>query len=197
MTRSPTNLDSRLDGIACNRRWWHGRLAHAPVLRARSTGGAPVPRKSHGFTLIEVLAAIALIVIALPVIMRGISMSAHAASVSKQRTQAAALAELKLNELVGTGNWQYGNLTGDFADEWPGYRWSAELADWTDSSVQQLDVHVQWKGPRGDEKVTLSTLVYSNAPIPINGTANPNGSSNSGASNAGVNTSNGSSGGVK
>ena len=137
------------------------------------------PGKPKGFTLVEVVAALVLVAIALPVIMRGISVATSASSISKQRTQAATLASLKLHELVGTGQWQNGNQSGDFAGEWPDYQWSSELTEWSGVETQQLDVHVTWMARNQKQTFTLSTLVYNNAPVgPQSTTAAPSMPSN-------------------
>jgi prepilin-type N-terminal cleavage/methylation domain-containing protein len=122
------------------------------------------PRRPHarrGFTLIEVLATIVLMGIVLPVAMHGISLCMRSAQSARQRGEAAALAESKLNELVATGDWQYGLLSGDFGEAWPEYRWNGaatERAD--DPSLHELSVRVAWT-TRGQERdVTLTTLVF-------------------------------------
>lgn len=133
-------------------------------------------RAARAFTLIEVLATVLLLAIVLPVVMHGISLATSAASTSKHRGDAYGLCESKLNELLATGQWQYGNLSGDFSPDAPNYRWSAEVSDWTEPNVEQLDVHVKWNARNAEQVVTLSTLIYPNA--------NPNtmGSTTSGTS---------------
>lgn len=73
------------------------------------------PRRPRGFTLIEVLATIFLLAIVVPVAMQAISVSTSAASVAEHQTTAAALAESKLAELIATGDWQQGALSGNFS----------------------------------------------------------------------------------
>jgi general secretion pathway protein I len=120
---------------------------------------------ARGFTLIEVLATLLLMTIALPVIMHGISLATSAGSLAKRRTEAASLTNSKLNELVATGQWQSGQLSGDFGTDWPDYTWSAQLNDY-DGTNKQLDVTVNWIGRGGEqEAMTLSTLVYPGNPL--------------------------------
>jgi len=137
-----------------------------------------VNRKCSGFTLVEVLAAMVLLAIVLPVAMHAISIAARAASISKHRTIAAQLASSKLQEIVATGQWETGsNLSGDFSlegTEYQEYTWMAQLQPWTQRGVSQqdlqpqtlseLDLKVMWKGRGRDESLTVSTLVYSNSP---------------------------------
>ena len=125
-------------------------------------------RGRGGFTLVEVLAALALLAIVLPVAMQGISLATSAASIARQRSEAAALADAKLSELIVTSDWQGGALSGDFAPDWPDYQWKAEVVDWMDPSttnagLEQLQVHVSWTSRGHQREVVVSTLVNPNA----------------------------------
>jgi general secretion pathway protein I len=120
------------------------------------------PRR--GFTLIEVLAAMLLMAIVLPTVMQGVAAATRTASDSRHRTEAAGLAEEKLNEILATGQWQGGTLSGDFGNDWPGYRWQANVNGWaadtTSVGLQQIDLSVLWNGPTRQQSITLSTLAY-------------------------------------
>jgi prepilin-type N-terminal cleavage/methylation domain-containing protein len=119
--------------------------------------------RGRGFTLVEVLATMTLMGIALPVLMNGISVASHCADVARHRSEAAALAESQLTEIVATGNWQPGaSASGDFSPDWPEYRWQSTVSDWTQNGLEQIDLHVTWKGRDGDRDIVLSTLVYNN-----------------------------------
>jgi len=116
--------------------------------------------RRRGLTLIEVLATIVLMGIVLPAAMQGISQCVRATSVARQKSEAAGLAEAKLNELVATGDWQFGVTSGDFGEAWPEYRWKVVMSDFSDPTLQQLSVQVFWTS-RGEQRdVTLTTLVY-------------------------------------
>ncbi len=117
--------------------------------------------RRRAFTLIEVLAALALVAIILPVAMKGISLATTTAGLAKQRMEAASLAERKLAELLATGEWQNGDLVGDFYPDWPDYRWSAEVRDWEGITLRQVDVRVEWTTRQKERSVTLSTVIYS------------------------------------
>lgn len=165
------------------------------------------PRDSrNGFTLIEVMASLLLIALVLPVAMQCITTATKAGSVAKHRTEAAALAQSKLHELVATGDWQGGQLSGNFGDDFPAYQWEARLGQWvppagTDSNsttittVEQLDVMVSWDRT-GQPGVTLSTLVYPNA-NPNTASTSVGNSANSANSSSTSGTSGTGSGGAK
>jgi general secretion pathway protein I len=135
--------------------------------------GAAVPRafapaRTHGardgrrgFTLIEILATLLLVAIILPVAMSGISLALNVADESKRRTEAAALAQSKLAEIVAYSEWTTASLGGDFSPDRPQYRWAAQVTAWQGTQLQQLDVQVLWRSRGQDHHVTLSTLVYA------------------------------------
>jgi general secretion pathway protein I len=122
------------------------------------------PRRQHprrrrsAFTLVEVLATLVLIGIVIPVAMQGVSVAMTAASNARRTSEAASLAEAKLNQLVVTGEWQFAGQSGDFGAQWPGYRWTVETAQ-RDYGVTEIALHVTWQERGGkDRSLTLSTL---------------------------------------
>ena len=119
------------------------------------------PNRQRAFTLVEVLATLALVAIILPVAMEGISLATTMAGVAKQKMEAASLAETTLAELLATGAWQNGDLSGDFGPEQPQYHWIAEVRDWEGTTLRRMDVHVQWTARGRERSVTLTTLVYT------------------------------------
>jgi len=117
---------------------------------------APAKR---GFTLVELLAALALIGIALPVLLHAITTASRMTSVAKRKTEATTLAQGKVEELVATRAWQSGQMSGDFGENFPEYRWSAALANWDATTMQELDVTVTWSLGAREMSIKLSTLV--------------------------------------
>jgi len=125
--------------------------------------------RGRGFTLIEVLAALLLMAVVMPVVMNGISLATRTSSTARRRDEAAGLAQAKLAEIISSGQWQNGNLSGDFSPDWPDYRWEAALQaqmnsnlgiTTTEVTLQQLDLRVIWRARNAEDSVTLSTLVY-------------------------------------
>jgi prepilin-type N-terminal cleavage/methylation domain-containing protein len=112
-----------------------------------------------GFTLVESLATLVLVAIILPVALRAIAAATATAGEARHRMEASSLAEAQLSELVETGEWQGSELSGNFAPEWPQYRWSAEVTDGPVDTVRQLAVRVEWDSGAGTRSVVLTTLV--------------------------------------
>jgi prepilin-type N-terminal cleavage/methylation domain-containing protein len=130
--------------------------------RRAVTGRGGGARRS-AFTLIEVLAALVLTAIILPVAMSGISLALSTAENAALQTEAAALAQTKMAEIVATGDWQNASLSGDFGTERPEFRWTSVVTDWQGTTLRQLDVEVSWTRRGRDRSVVLSTLIYTGA----------------------------------
>jgi len=120
--------------------------------------GAAAGRR--GFTMVEVLVSMVLMAVILPVAMQGISLALHTAAVARQRSLAASLAGTQMADLITDNVWDQPSMQGDFPDE-PDYRWTAELTEWSGTTVQQLEVDVVWVSRSRERSVTLETLVYT------------------------------------
>jgi len=119
-------------------------------------------RPPHGgFTIVELLATLMLVGIVLPVVVHGIVLCLDTAANASRQAEAAALAQSKLAELVATGQWYNAEFEGDFGEERPGYRWSAEVLEWDDSRLSELTVLVTWTRREREHDVAMSTLVYT------------------------------------
>jgi prepilin-type N-terminal cleavage/methylation domain-containing protein len=116
-------------------------------------------RRSGGFTFIELLATVVLIGIIMPVAMHSIALCASLGGQARRQIEAASLAGTRLTELTVSDDWKTSQKDGDFGDDWPGYRWTAEVSSWTDSTMSQLDLTVFWQARGKEQSVTLSTLV--------------------------------------
>ncbi len=112
-----------------------------------------------GFTFIELLATVVLIGIIMPVAMHSIALCASLGGQARRQMEAASLAGSKLTELSASDDWKTSQKAGDFGDDWPGYRWTADVSSWTDSTMSQLDLTVFWQSRGKERSVKLSTLV--------------------------------------
>lgn len=118
-------------------------------------------RNRRGLTLIETMAALLLVSIALPVAMRGVSVATAAADAARRRGEAASLAQSKLAEIVAAEVWKRGARSGNFGAQWSDYRWDLSIGNWSLKDMKQLDVRVTWDARGRRQTVTLSTLVYA------------------------------------
>lgn len=107
--------------------------------------------ESCGFTLLEVMVAVAIIAIALTAVLGSQSQSVSLASEAKFSTVAAFLAQSKMAEIESAGPDDLTSDAGDFGEDYPDYRWETEVNDVTlaDSEkagdyLKQIDLNVSW-----------------------------------------------------
>jgi hypothetical protein len=131
----------------------------------RPTSPSPRPtRRAGAFTIAEVLATLTLAAIVLPAIVHGVLLCLATAGHAREHVQAASLAQSKLAEIVATGELYDAETNGDFGEDLPGYTWTAQVKDWEDSRLVQVDVAVTWIRRGQERQATLSTLVYTGSP---------------------------------
>ena len=99
------------------------------------------PSAQHGFTLLEILLAIAILGVALTVIMQQFSAGLRIGHTSRTYTTATAYAKQKLEEFQLVEEMEEGEEAGDFDD---GYTWKV--------SVLPYDVFVEEGGTEEDEE---------------------------------------------
>ena len=141
----------------------HPRPTRNPPARAQTARPNRHRRspRNRGMTLVEVLATIVMVGIVLPAAMEAVSVSMQASDNGRARAEAAGLAEAKLNEIVATGDWQFGNAAGEFGEPWPDYRWGMSVTDWeADATLKEISVRVLWTRRGQDRMVELTTLLY-------------------------------------
>ncbi len=115
---------------------------------------------SAGFTLMEILAALVLIALVLPAVMKGLSLVTIVTSETARKYEALDQAEAKLAEILLQEDWKDGTKSGVFEDN-EDYEWTMDAANWTESGLKQVDVTVFWEQRGRYKEITLSTLVYN------------------------------------
>ena len=121
-------------------------------------------RRGRAFTIVEVLATMTLAAIVLPATVHGILLCMATAAYAGDQARAASLAQSKLAEIVTNQEYYHAELAGDFGEDLPRYTWAAQVSDWKDDRLSQLDVSVMWTRRGREYHVTLSTLVYAGQP---------------------------------
>jgi prepilin-type N-terminal cleavage/methylation domain-containing protein len=125
-----------------------------------------VPSSRTGFTLPEVLTALALAGIVLPVALSAISLALNVSADARRKIEATALAETQLAtmtaEVMANAALPAGAQAGDFGAEYPNYRWEAS-AVLVETDLTELQVRVFWQSRGQERSVVLSTLVFTNA----------------------------------
>lgn len=116
-------------------------------------------RRPRGVTLMEVLATLLLVAIVLPAVMRGVTVSMQAAARARHQTEAAALAEAKLNELLASSDTNLPTGSGEFGIDWPDYRWETSAVS-RDLGLYEITVVVRWTERGAERMYELTSLMY-------------------------------------
>ncbi len=141
------------------------------VVRSARRGTPALPgaisTSRAGFTLVEVLAALLFLAIAIPAILGAIGASSRAGEAAERTAIAAQLAENQLSQVIidqsnTTGGNSGGNSgdRGDFGTDYPGYRWEMKQEPWTTAAdLTQYTVQVFFAVKGVERHVEISTLV--------------------------------------
>ena len=108
----------------------------------------------QGFTLIEVMIAIAIIAIALVVILHSYGLGVSMANESQDFSLATILAQGKMAEIESEGFLEIGGEEGDFGEEYPRFTWRATVAETPIEDLRMVTLTVSW-----DEK-NLEVVTY-------------------------------------
>jgi general secretion pathway protein I len=106
---------------------------------------------NKGFTLLEVLIAVAIIAIALTALLGSQAQSVSFANSAKFETMAALLAQGKMSEIVLQETGALSSDSGDFGEDYPGYAWESTISDISipgeevlSDYLKQIDLTVTW-----------------------------------------------------
>lgn len=118
----------------------------------------------RGFSLIEIIAALAIMGIALAGLLRLHLISVAAADKAVGLVQATLLAEAKLNEFMGSSEESSQPLSGSEQVGSALYQWNAvlgeeQVAGWPmRKPLHRVDIRVSWGQGRSRQQVELSTF---------------------------------------
>ncbi len=114
------------------------------------------------FTLVEVLAALLLMAIVIPVAIEALHTAAIAGEVAARKGAAARVADQVLNQSIIATNWNGGLQNGTVSDGGKTFRWSLSSQSWPqDSFMQLLTAQVQFSVQGKDYSVQVGTLTGS------------------------------------
>lgn len=95
-------------------------------------------RISFGFTLLEVMVALAVMSIVLVSVYRMHSQSLTMNTAARFYTQAPMLAQSKMAELETLSSSAFPEDSGDFGEEFPGYGWKASIVEVTSEILGEV-----------------------------------------------------------
>ena len=126
--------------------------------------------KEKGFTLLEVVAALAILVIFLVPILGAVSQAMHGIESAKNRSLALKLAQDKMTQIeMMPVPLEEGTEDGDFGSEHPGYRWEYEVVKTPDLQMMEeyiaglrgMEIHLMvfWQERGMEKSLQLNTIV--------------------------------------
>ncbi|MEM9414505.1 MAG: type II secretion system protein [Planctomycetota bacterium] len=129
-------------------------------------------RRAHrqsrgGFTLVEALAALTLMAIVVPLVLRGVAASAQIGVFADRRDHATMLADARLTEAILNGDWKQGDSAGTFdpasygTDAEP-FTWYLLVDDWNNQTAfKEVTLVVSWQQRGEEQHVALTTVLNS------------------------------------
>lgn len=122
-------------------------------------------KRVRGFTLMEVLVALAVLAIALIAIVGASGQSVHQAAGLRERTLAHWIADNKVTELRLSNQWpDTGESDGDYDMATQHWRWTMNVVNTPDPDLRRVDVKVALADKRDDTIATATGFV--GRPVP-------------------------------
>ena len=118
-----------------------------------------VRRARSAFTLVEVLAALTLMAIVIPVAVDALRLANLAGQVGQRKAVAGRIAERVLNESLVTGQLRGTTQNGLVQEGAQQYQWSIRSEPWSQDAMRLVTVQVAYPVQGRDYEVRLSTLV--------------------------------------
>jgi len=108
--------------------------------------------------LVEVLAALLLMAIIIPVAMQGMSIASRAGILGQRKAAAMRIAERMLNELIVTDQLAHDSAGGSQTDGDTTYAWTMQSAQWSEAPMTEMTVHVTFSLQGHDYEIRATTL---------------------------------------
>jgi general secretion pathway protein I len=115
--------------------------------------------RARGFTLIEMVVALAVLAVAMGALISGMGRYAANAAALREKTVALWVAHNRLTEIGLEPAWpEIGKSDGDVEMAGAEWRWDVTVAETPDPKVRRVDITVKPKGADG-ESVALSSFL--------------------------------------
>lgn len=115
-------------------------------------------RRTGGFTLAEVLAALMFLAIVIPTAVQVLHLASLAGEVAVRKSAAARIANRVLNESLVTTNWGNGVQSGVATEGAIDYHWRLQTQTWPVDPMQTVTVEVTYSAQGRDYSVRMTTL---------------------------------------
>lgn len=121
-------------------------------------------QKGHrGFTILEVLIALAIIAIVLITCVRAQNQNIRLHQLSRDITIATILARQKMGEIEIAGFPELGENEGDFEDTFPRFTWKTTVSMTPFEEARRIDLSVLWKEGTWERRVDVIAYITNTA----------------------------------
>jgi len=125
-------------------------------------GGRPIghrPRPSGGFSILEVLTALAIFSVAIVGIAQGITMQIRTEGVAENVTRAAMLADNTMQSLRISGELTVGEESSQFEGEDSAFTWQYAIEDTETPGLFKVKVSIFWLDGLAERSYVIETLM--------------------------------------
>ena len=126
----------------------------------------------RGFTLAEVLAALLLMAIVVPVALQGVQIASRAGTLGQRKAAAMRVAERVLNELIATDGLTQSTASGTVPEGDQSYAWTMQTESWPEDAMNVVTVRVVFNVQGNDYNVSLSSI-YDPTTVALTGSQSP------------------------
>jgi general secretion pathway protein I len=114
-----------------------------------------------GFTLIEVMIAMAILGLGLTVVLEVISTGTALGHDVHRTTEALLLARWKVNQIQIEGFPALGVREGAFEEPFEDYRWRTEVLPTDEENLRELHLWIEWRDGNAEKDIRLATMLYN------------------------------------
>jgi type II secretory pathway pseudopilin PulG len=114
---------------------------------------------SSAFTLAEVLAALLMMAIIIPVAMEGMSVASRVGVLGQRKATAMRVAERVINELIVENQTQQNSASGTASDGDVNYPWTMKSQTWPEDAMIEMTVTVTFSVQGNEYDISASTLI--------------------------------------
>ena len=115
-------------------------------------------KNQRGFTLLEIVVALTIAAVALPVLLKAFSEGTKKQSLIENRTTALYLLRLRMSEIEMMGYLEAGSEEGEFG-EGSRFGWISEVAESDIEGLYEVIVTVHWQEMGNEKSVELTTYM--------------------------------------
>ena len=114
---------------------------------------------AKGFTLLEVIVSMVVVVVGLVLISQAFSIGLRAVQVSDKLTVAKFLAEQKVTELELQSFSALQSTNGDFGTDYPGFVWQEDVATTNLDNLRQVILTISWTEENSSRYLVITKLI--------------------------------------